>query len=116
MQLLDSGFPDQAVAQFGLVIRFLPGFAEAYLGRARAYIADDHGTLAMRDLNRAVELKPALAIAYLVRGRLHLQMGDDADARIDLDKALSLFEAALVRTDEVNDGAAEARGLLEELN
>lgn len=80
-----------AIAAFGLVIRRLPDFAEAYHGRGLAYYGDGHTNFAFEDFDKAIELKPELAEAYKDRAVLYHDEGDTGKAIVDLKKALILY-------------------------
>ena len=112
LQLLEAGFPERAVTDFGLVIRFLPEFAEAYHGRGLAYLALERPVLplALKDFNRAIELDEDYADAYKNRGAVYFQQEEWDKAKADLEMALSLFDEDL-DADEVT----EVRALLDEL-
>ena len=93
-----------AITAYGLVLRKLPEFAEAYQGRGLAYYHDERYELALEDISRAIELKPDLAVAYANRAALHRKLGDTQKAIADLEKALELYhpvrdaeEAATIR-------------------
>ena len=107
VQLLDAAQYEEAIPQFDLVIRVIPDLALAYHGRALAHYQREVPSpdLAMKDLDKAIELDPDLADAYRNRGVLRLN-GDDREGGIDdLQKALTLYlgegeagKAALIRT------------------
>ena len=110
MRLLQIGEYDQTVAAFGVVIRRLPDFAEAYHGRGLAHFHDERLDLALEDFDHAIELKPDLADAYVSRAALYMERGRVSNVIADLEKALSLY-------DPVRDAAevAEVTRLLDEL-
>ncbi len=112
LQLLEAGFPERAIADFGLVIRFLPEFSEAYNGRGLAYLSLERPVLplAFKDFNRAIELDEDYADAYKNRGTVYFQQEEWDKAIADLERALSLFDEKLDA-----DKVAEVKSLLEEI-
>ena len=107
IRLLEIQEFTQAIAAFGLVLRRLPDFAEAYRGRGIAYYKEDLFDLALEDFDKAIELKPGFAAAFRNRGVLYLNSGELEKAAADLETAVALFE-------EINDfrSASESRVLL----
>ena len=91
MHLLEAQRYEDAIPAFGLVIRRLPDFAQAYRGRALAYYGDERPALAFEDLGRAIELDPGYAGAYKDRAVLYVELQDTAKAIADLETALSLY-------------------------
>ena len=81
-----------AIQAFGVVIRMLPDFTQAYHGRAVAYYRDGQVDLALEDLDRAIELDPDFADAYRDRAVAHAEQGDTANAAADLETALGLYD------------------------
>ena len=92
IRLLEVQEFTQAIAAFGLVIRKLPDFAEAYRGRGVAYYREDLLNLALEDLDTAIELKPEFAGAYADRAVVHQDLGDIEKSIADLEKAISEFD------------------------
>lgn len=92
VQLLRAAQYEDAIPQFGMVIRILPDFAKAYHGRGLAYYHDEQLELAIEDFNKAIELKPDFADAYRNRGVTHLNSGNIIRGTLDLQTALSIYE------------------------
>ncbi len=92
IRLLEVQEFTQAIAAFGLVLRRLPEFAEAYRGRGIAYYKEDLFDLALEDFDRAIELKPGLARAYADRATLFQDMGETEKAITDFEKAISVYD------------------------
>lgn len=92
VRLLEVQEFTRAIAAFGLVIRRLPDFAEAYRGRAIAYFKEDLFDLALEDFDKAIELKPGLAAAYADRAILFQDRGETKKAIADLEKAISTYD------------------------
>ena len=90
--MLGAGQYEEAIAQFDIVIRVLPKFAQAYNGRGMAYFHEDEFDLAFEDFDTAISLKPDLADAYMNRVAVHLTREQIPEAISDMRKALSLFE------------------------
>ena len=107
IRLLEIQEFTQAIAAFGLVLRRLPDFAEAYRGRGIAYYKEDLFDLALEDFDKAIELKPGLAGAYADRATVFQDRGETKKAIADLEKAISTY-------DPIRDGRriAELRAIL----
>ena len=107
VNLLRSAQYEEAIPPFGIVIRVLPDFAEAYHGRGLAHYHEEQEELALEDFNKAIELKPEYADAYRNRGVLHMNAGNLLRGTDDLQRALELYEAA-----GNTEGAEDARTFL----
>ena len=94
VRLLEIQEFKQAIAAFGLVIRRLPDFAEAYRGRGFASYKEDLFDVALEDFDKAIELKPGLAGAYADRATLFQDRGETEKAIADFEKAISLYDPA----------------------
>ncbi len=92
IQLLEIQEFTQAIAAFGLVLRRLPDFAEAYRGRGVAYYKEDLFDLALEDFDKAIELKPGLARAYADRATVFQDRGETEKAIADFEKAISVYD------------------------
>lgn len=92
IRLLEVQEFTQAIAAFGLVLRRLPDFAEAYRGRGVAYYKEDLFDQALEDFDKAIELKPGLAGAYADRATLLQDRGETEKAIADLEKAISTYD------------------------
>ncbi|MCH8186146.1 MAG: tetratricopeptide repeat protein [Chloroflexi bacterium] len=107
IRLLEIQEFTQAIAAFGLVLRRLPDFAEAYRGRGIAYYKEDLFDLALEDFDKAIELKPGLAGAYADRAVVFQDRDETEKAIADFEKAISVY-------DPIRDGRriAELRAIL----
>ena len=94
IRLLEVQEFTQAIAAFGLVIRRLPEFAEAYRGRGIAYYKEDLFDLALEDFDKAIELKPGLARAYADRATIFQDRGETEKAIAEFEKAISMYDPA----------------------
>ena len=76
-------------------------------GRGLSHYNEDRIELALKDFDKAIELKPGFAAAFRNRGVLYLNSGELEKAAADLETAVALFE-------EINDfrSASESRALL----
>ncbi len=92
VRLLEVQEFTQAIAAFGLVIRRLPEFAEAYRGRGIAYYKEDLFDLALEDFDKAIELKPGLGGAYADRATIFQDRGETEKAIADFEKAISTYD------------------------
>ena len=93
MQLLSAGQYNDAIAQFGIVLRFLPDLAKAYHGRGLAYYHEEQMDLALEDFTKSIELMPEFADAHTSRGMARINNGDVARGIDDLRNALTLYES-----------------------
>ena len=92
IRLLEVQEFTQAIAAFGLVIRKLPDFAQAYRGRGVAYYREELLDLALEDFDAAIDLKPGYAGAYADRAVVYQDLGDIDKSIADLEKAISEFD------------------------
>ncbi len=81
-----------ALNTFSEIIQDYPAFAPAYMGRARARLADTPGRWqeAQNDLKRAVELDSGLFDAYLELARLEISRDNSMEALNWLEQAAQL--------------------------
>ena len=124
--LLDLDY-EQAIVAFTAAIEIDENNAQAYIGRAEAYLngdaasaSDDNLTLALADYDTAILLDDTNPDAYEGRGDVHFALGtqenltaalSDYDAALALDEtraALYLTEAQIYITLEDLSGAAAA--------
>jgi len=78
---------DTATLEFTKAILLSQNNAEAYYGRARAYLRKGENKDAIMDYTQAIRLNPNDAISYSNRGRAYARLGD-------YDNAVSDFESA----------------------
>ena len=81
-----------ALSTFGNIIQDFPGFAPAYLGRARARLADTPGRWqeAQNDLEQAVNLDSGLFDAYIELATLEISRENSGEALVWLEQAEQL--------------------------
>lgn len=79
-----------AVKVFSALIKMVPQYAEAYLGRGDALLQAQQFDQAMTDFNTALEHDPRMARAYSLRGDVHLVYGEMEPAIADYLKAVQL--------------------------
>jgi tetratricopeptide (TPR) repeat protein len=119
--LLRSGLYEEAVPEYSIVIRMLPDFALAYYGRGVAYMRQERPaySLALEDLNSAIELDPGMANAYRERAEWHVRQGDLESAKADLETAIPLYDqqrqgndllAALIMQQQLAEGQISGFG------
>lgn len=91
---IELTFFDEAIADFtkyiGLVATRSGLAADGRRGRAQAYNATKKYSLALQDLNFAIEIKPTDPLLYQERAFAYRSLGKLALAKADDDKALSL--------------------------
>ncbi len=80
----------RAAAAIDKAMLMLPGFAPAYVARARLHAAMGEGGPAFQDLAEALRLDPEDAEAYEVRARFYHESGDGQRAMADIDRAAQL--------------------------
>ena len=90
-----------AVDAFSRAIGMDPNLAQAYVGRATAYVYEGNVQQAIADFNQALQLDPNMPEALYNRGVLRAQSGDAQGAIRDLQQAANLFRQ---RGDEVTAG------------
>ena len=95
--LLDGDY-EQAIVAFSAAIEIDPNVADAYLGRAEAYLGGDIETastenlnLALADYDAAIELDETLTEAFVSRGDVHVALGTEED----LEEAISDYSSAI---------------------
>lgn len=80
-----------AVDAFSRAIGMDPNLAQAYVGRATAYVYEGNLQAALQDYNQALQRDPNIAEALYNRGVLLAQTGDAQGAIRDLQRAADLF-------------------------
>ena len=90
VQLHQAGQLDQALAAYTRVIEQDPRHANAYLGRAQIYDAQQQFDLAIADLRQVIALNPENADAYGVLGWILIREGRFDEARTMTQKAHKL--------------------------
>ncbi|MES3021198.1 MAG: tetratricopeptide repeat protein [Pseudomonadota bacterium] len=88
--LLNAGDSANAITSYDQTIRADPNNAEAYAGRAMAYIFTSDHERAARDLDKLEKMAPAHARLFLGRGTLASADGRDADAIAAFTHSLAL--------------------------
>jgi tetratricopeptide (TPR) repeat protein len=81
----------QAIDAFDQALELNPTFGPAYLGHARALLAQDPKADVSKDLDSAIKFDPQNGEAYLERATLSLRKGDNQAAQQDLAKAQTLL-------------------------
>jgi tetratricopeptide (TPR) repeat protein len=81
----------QAEDAFEQALELNPTFGRAYLGRARALLAQDPKADISKDLDSAIKYDPQDGEAYLERAAFLLRRGDSQAAQQDLEKAQDLL-------------------------
>lgn len=89
--LLQQNNYQGAVDAFSRAIGIDPSMAQAYVGRATAYVYENNTQAALQDYNQALQMTPELAEALYNRGVLLAQTGDAQGAIRDLQRAAELF-------------------------
>jgi tetratricopeptide (TPR) repeat protein len=86
----DASDPDRAIADFDTLIRRVPNFPFAYIGRAKAFARKGANPNARADYDEAVRLAPKNPRVLLERGRFRLEIGDLDGAFADLNESIRL--------------------------
>lgn len=90
-----------AIRIYGLAIDLDPKASLLYTKRAAAYIASRQGSLALRDLNSAIEQDNTFTTGYIHRGKVHRQMCNTVSAKNDFAKVLELKPGHKTATSEM---------------
>lgn len=97
-----------AAADFTQAIKADPDYAEAYYGRAHAFLDQGLMDACLRDLDKAIELRPNYFEARQLRGGVYLNQSLWDKALPDLDKAIQLMPSDLDKT--LADETYQSRG------
>lgn len=82
---------DDAEFAFEQLLNAHPGFDGGYLGRAKLYLAKKDTTLAIKDIDKAIEINKNAVNAYLMRADIAINKNQNyAQAATDMDEAIKL--------------------------
>ncbi|HAV10241.1 MAG TPA: hypothetical protein DCX22_01295 [Dehalococcoidia bacterium] len=91
----DEALWDNAIAEYGEVLKINPKNTEALVNRGSSYTEKGEYDLAIADCTQAIEIDPEnviayynRSIAYLRRGDLYKAQGNDAQAKADWELAI----------------------------
>ena len=87
----EQGEYEQALQAYNLTIEMNENFGPAYLGRARATVAQNPKANIAKDLDLAIEKDPAFGEAFLARAEYRLAHDQAEDALSDLEQAAELL-------------------------
>ena len=91
LALVDLKEYDGARDVFNEIIRYYPGHANAYLGRARTFLAQADTASAIPDIDKALSINANALNAYIMRADIAINSeGDYQKALADIDKAIKL--------------------------
>lgn len=91
LALADLKEYDEAREVFNEILKYYPGFDNAYLGRARTYLAAADTTAALKDIDKALSLNANALNAYIMRADIAITSDGDYEAALnDIDKAIKL--------------------------
>jgi tetratricopeptide (TPR) repeat protein len=82
-------FP-QAILNFDRATSLRPGFAEAYLMRGRAFVADNQTERGSRDFTTYIGMRPNDPIGFVERGQAYVEMRDFQSAITDASTAIEI--------------------------
>ena len=88
LRLLESGKISEARLKFDEIIAIRPYYYDAYVGRARTYVAEDKEKEALADFSTALGIKEGWYEALYYRGLLHFSKGRYRPALSDLEECL----------------------------
>jgi len=94
MHLLGPGDFQGAAAQFTRAIAIFPEYADAYLGRGKAWQAAGQSEAALADFEKAMAIDPTLDTAYIARGTIEASRGNPQKALADFTRAIHLHPTA----------------------
>jgi tetratricopeptide (TPR) repeat protein len=89
-RLLRSARYSQAIASFDRAIALRPDYADAFLMRGRASVAQGRPLTAIPDFTKVVDARPRDPIALLDRGSAQLEVQEFAKALSDFTRAIEL--------------------------
>lgn len=82
---------DSAAETFGELIRYYPGYENAYLGRARMELARTDTAAARADIDKALSINDKALNAYIMRADIAINSHQDYESALaDIDKAIRL--------------------------
>jgi len=87
---LNTGKPEEALADFNRAVKINPELADGYLGRANTLNTMGKYNKSLEDYDRAIAIKPDLANAYVNRGIAYSHLGKFQKAIADFKKGLEL--------------------------
>lgn len=90
VRLLKIARYPQAILAFDRVISLKPDFADAYLMRAKALVADNQTDRSFRDFSTTIEMRPNDPQPLVERGKAYIEMKDYQAAIADANAALAL--------------------------
>lgn len=90
VRLLKIARYNQAIMSFDRAIQLRPNFADAYLLRGKAYVADAQTDRSLRDFSKVIALRPEDPRPLLERGMAYLEMKDLQSAIADANRALEM--------------------------
>ncbi len=100
-----------AIREFSAALERNPRFADAYRGRARAYLRAQLGDSAVADWKQAIELAPHDYRTYRERAEMYVDRGEFDKAVNDLNMVLSIVAGPYSRESErIRGEAFKARG------
>ncbi|MBD5182640.1 MAG: tetratricopeptide repeat protein [Bacteroidales bacterium] len=92
MALVDMKRLDDAHNTFDEVLKYYPGFSNAYLGRARVSLAQADTTAAMADIDKALSINKDAVNAYIMRADIAINSESDYQRALDdIDHAIKLL-------------------------
>lgn len=88
-----EGQHDAAIVEFSKVLELEASDAEAWLSRARSYLAIGQYAMAIKDCTEAIRRAPRDKWAYCRRAEAHLRLRQYSDAIADLERVRKLDQA-----------------------
>ncbi len=89
-RLVDEQRPERAIQVLSKALTMHTRDARTYVAMARAHSMQAALDLALRDLDRAIEIEPRCTVALARRGLVRSQLGHIPDALADLDRAIGI--------------------------
>jgi len=111
VRLVQATRYDQAILNFDRAIDLQPQFADAYLMRARSYVAIYKPDAAIPDFTKVAAIRPTDPIPLAERGFAYMDKKDWAHAAEDATRALAM-DSKLARAYNLRGTARRAQGNL----
>lgn len=83
-----AGFYKEAIADYSMMIEFVPTKAYPYYQRGWCYELSGDDRMAMENYNAGIDVDKSYPYIYLMRGELRLKRGENESANVDFEEIL----------------------------